>query len=140
MARVRTPHIELDGPLFDDDAIRRFHDAVADGMEELADEGGSVLGAAISQRGFLQTGKFLRSIDTVAKRRDRDESAGYVAIKVGDAYPMPDRPTRTWFERGTRRGVRLRTGGYGFRKSAAAMKTMDWEQIFGTRIRAALDD
>lgn len=140
MATRRSQYIELDGPLFDDDMIRKFHDAVAEGMEDLGDEGASILGSAISQRGFIQTGRFLRSIDTVAKRSDKDGSAGYVAVVVNDAYPEPGRPPRTWFERGTRRGIRLRTGGYGFRKTASALKTLDFEQYFGGKIRAALDD
>lgn len=139
MARRRTQYIELDGPLFDDDVTRRFHDAVAKGMEEMANDGASILGAAISQRGFVKTGRFLRSIDTLSKRSDKDNSAGYTAVVVTDAYPEKGRPTRTWFERGTRRGVRLRTGGYGFRKAATALRQVDWEQYFGGRIASALN-
>ena len=137
----KKPHqyIELSGPLFEDDAIRKLNDAVAEGMEELGDEGASILGAAISQRGFVKTGAFLRSIDTIAKRSDKDRSAGYVAVAVTDSYPSPGRPTKTWFERGTRRGVRLRTGGYGFRKTADRLKSFDFEQLFGSRIREALN-
>lgn len=140
MASLRTQYIEISGPLFEDDAVRRMHDAVAEGMEELGDEGASILGAAISQRGFVNTGQFLRSIETIAKRQNPDDTAGYVAVSVGDAWPAPDRPTKTWFERGTRKGVRLRTGGYGFRKTATALRAMDFELIFLRRIASALND
>lgn len=140
MAPIRRQYIELSGPLFEDGVGRRFLDAVADGMEELADEGASILGAAISQRGFVKTGRFLRGIDTVAKRSDADDSAGFVAIVVADGAWPNGGPTKTWFERGTRRGVRLRTGGYGFRKTATALRGHDFERYFGGRIREALDD
>lgn len=139
MPKKPSQYIELSGPLFEDDVIRKFNDAVAEGMEDLGDEGASILGAAISQRGFVGTGSFLRSVDTLAKRTDKDASAGYVAVVVTDAYPEPGRPTRTWFERGTRKGIRLRTGGYGFRKTADRLKAFDFEQFFGARIREALD-
>lgn len=140
MAPRRTQYIELSGPIFEDDVARRFHDAVAEGMEELGDEGASILGAAISQRGFVKTGRFLRGVDTIAKRADKDNSAGFVAIVIADGAWPNGGPTKTWFERGTRRGVRLRTGGYGFRKTATALRGHDFEQYFGGRIREALDD
>lgn len=139
MPRRPSQYIELSGPLFEDDAVRRLYDAVAEGMEELGDEGASILGAAVSQRGFVRTGAFLRSIESVAKRADKDASPGYVAVVVQDAYPAPGRPPRTWFERGTRRGIRLRTGGWGFRKTATALRAFDFEQYFGSKIREALD-
>lgn len=138
--RKPNQYIELDGPLFDARMVRHFHDAVAEGMEEMADDGASILGAAISQRGFVRTGAFLRSIDTIGKRTNKDSSAGYMQIAVTDAWPEPGRPPKTWFERGTRKGVRLRTGGYGFRKTATALKRLDFEQYFGGRIREAIDD
>lgn len=139
MPRRPNQYIELSGPLFDDDVIRKFNDAVADGMEELGDEGADILGASILQRGFVRTGAFLRSVETIAKRTDKDASAGIVTVSVTDAYPNPGRPPKTWFEKGTRNGVRLRTGGYGFRKTADRLKGFDFEQYFGGRIREALN-
>lgn len=139
MARRPTQYIEISGPLFESDAIRRMHDAVAEGMEELGDEGASILGTAILQRGFVNTGRFLSEIETIAKRQNPNESAGYVAVSVGGTWPEKDRPTKTWYERGTRRGVRLRTGGYGFRKTATALRAMDFDPIFTRRISEALN-
>lgn len=140
MPRKPSQYIELSGPLFDDDVIRKFNDAVADGMEELGEEGASILGAAVLQRNFVKTGRFLRGIEAQAKRTSPGTTAGYVAVTVADgAWPEKDRPTKTWFERGTRNGVRLRTGGYGFRKTADRLKSFDFEQYFGGRIREALN-
>lgn len=139
MARRPAQYIEISGPLLEGNAVRLFHDAVAEGMEELGDEGASILGAAILQRGFVRTGRFLRSIETVAKRANPDSSAGFVKVGVGGTWPESDRPTKTWFERGTRRGVRLRTGGYGFRKAATALRAMDFDPIFAQRIAEALN-
>lgn len=139
MARRLTQYIEISGPLLEGHAARLLHDAVAEGMEEMGEEGASVLGAAVLQRGFVRSGRFLRSIEALAKRQSPNDSAGYVAVKFTDAYPEPGRPPVTWFERGTRKGVRLRTGGYGLRKSATALRAMDQDAIFVGRISEALN-
>lgn len=139
MARRRyNQYLEVDGPIFDPDMKPMFMRAVHEGMEEHGEEGANVLGAAVLQRGFVRTGRFLQGIESAGKHSQKD-TPGFVAITFGHKWPEPDAPTATWFERGTRKGVRLRTGGWGLRKTATLMRRMDYDDLYARRITAVLN-
>ena len=121
MARVKK-YIELDGPLFDPDVIKRFKDEVAEGIEEVGDEAAGILAGFTANRGFVRSG----------------DAIGYAKVAPTAVWPTAARPTRTWAERGVRNGVRLRKGLWLFRNTATRTRQLDFEHMFAERIRRAL--
>lgn len=135
MARVKK-YIELDGPLFDPDVIKRFKDEVAEGIEEVGDEAAGILAGFTANRGFVRSGMFLRSISSEFVRSG--DAIGYAKVAPTAVWPTAARPTRTWAERGVRNGVRLRKGLWLFRNTATRTRQLDFEHMFAERIRRAL--
>lgn len=123
MARKGSQYIELSGPLFDDDAIAKFKDAVAWGIEELADEADDIMGSFIMQGGFVDTGRLLRSVDVDFIRTGGQ--IGYAKVLPTDVWPEPNRPTRTWIARGTRGGVKLRKQFDIFSRTSTRVRALD---------------
>lgn len=138
MARRPNQYIEFEGPLFDPDVIRRFKDAVAEGIEELADEGDDVMMAQIAKGGFVRTGQLLRSVDVVFVRRSRDV-IGYAKILPTAVWPDPDRPTRTWIAHGVRRGVKMRRGFDIFTRTTTVLRRMQPAERIAARVQTVLE-
>lgn len=136
MAR-KTTFLEITGPLFDAAAQRRVNDAIAEGLEELGDTAAGILAGFVSQGGFVHTGAFLSSIDAQRKGSD-DGGVGYVKVAPTDVWPAADRPTRTWFEKGTRKGVKYRKGIGGFSKTTTRVKGMSYS-VIEDKIAAVLE-
>ncbi len=166
MARRPTQYIEISGPLFESDVIRRFNDAVYSGMEEMADEGDDIMASQIAAGGMMDTGRLLRSVDIITKRASQDV-IGYYAITPTDTWKgavtltkvgtkkgkkgkrvgvyhvgvvtNDSRPTKTWLAHGTRRGVRLRRGYNFYARTATALRRMDPHAIIAPYIAEALN-
>jgi len=128
----------LSGPLFDPKAVERFKDAVHDGMAELADEASGVMVGYIHAHGFERTGQTWRSV-TSEEHRDTPGGIGWFKVYPVDVWPPAGRPTRTWMEEGKRRGIKLRKGGYVFRKTAAYTNKLKYEAQFLERIARVLN-
>jgi hypothetical protein len=120
-------YIELSGPLFDADVQSHINLGVAEGIEKLADTAAGILAGFVSAAGFVKTGAFLQSIDSKLVRSGN--SVGYMKIAPTDVWPTPGRPTRTWFEAGTRGGKKLRKANGGFSKTTTRVNTMSYEMI-----------
>lgn len=138
MARRPNQYVELEGPLFDPDVIARFKDAVAEGIEELADEGDDVMMSQIAKGGFERTGQLLRSVDVVFVRRSRDV-IGYAKILPTAVWPDPDRPTRTWLAHGVRSGTKLRRGFDFFTRTTTVLRRMQPEERIAARVQTVLE-
>lgn len=136
MARKGSQYLELSGPLFDDDAIEKFKDAVAWGIEELADEADDIMGSFIMQGGFVDTGRLLRSVDADFIRTGGQ--IGYAKVLPTDVWPEPDRPTRTWIARGVRGGVKLRKQFDIFSRTATRVRSLD-QSFIATKISTVLN-
>ena len=131
--------IRLDGPLFDPNVIANFHRAMGEGIQELGEEGEGMLMAFIARAGFEKSGAFLRSVTSDKINLSGLDIAGS-SVSVTDDWKHhgAGRPTKTWFEEGKRNGVRLRKGGWGFKNTAARLKTMNFEQFFADKIARSL--
>ncbi|MBI5289698.1 MAG: hypothetical protein HY873_12065 [Chloroflexi bacterium] len=138
MSRKPNQFIELDGPLFDPNVVRNFKQAVAEGIEELADEGDDVMMAQISAGGFVRTGQFLRSVDVVFVRSSLDV-IGYAKILPTAVWPDADRPTRTWIARGLRGGVKMRKGFDIFARTTTVLRQMQPEERIARRVQVVLE-
>lgn len=119
MARGEYIEMTLDGPLFDGKASRRFYDAVAEGIEELSELGADILTQFVAKANFIDTGDF---IDSIGNDMHRERGAGYGTIRPDNVWPKPGRPTRTWFERGTRGGVKMRKANTGFSRTRTRLR------------------
>lgn len=128
--------VELEGVLFSKRMKKAWYDAIADGLDEMTERGTDILIGYIHQAGFIDTGGFISSIET---EHPREKGAGYGSIKIKDQWPTPGRPTRIWFERGTRRGKTLRKGGRGVAKTETRLRQMSFDSIFLGRIEKALN-
>lgn len=127
MGRKQQKEIQLDGPLFADTEEREFNAAVNEGLEAAGDEAASVLAGFISSSGFVKTGAFLRSAES--ELRAKSGQIGYVKIGVTDAWPEENRPTRTWYETGTRDGKKLRKGLGGFAKTRRRVDDFAYDEM-----------
>jgi len=123
MARRPSTYIELSGPLFADDAIAKFKDAVAEGIQDLAEEADDIMASHIAAGGLIDTGRLLRSVDIIRVRSGGN--IGYAYIAPTDVWPDADRPTRVWISRGTRRGVKLRKQYDIFSRTATRVRQID---------------
>ena len=116
MARSRT-YIELDGPLFEDDVLRRFKGAVFSGIEELADEADDIMASHIAAGGMVDTGRLLASVNIQSVRSSQDvigysvvtptdtwqgsvtvrQTGSYIkTVKVGQSQRSVKRRVKTW--------------------------------------------
>lgn len=159
----RNQYIELDGPLFEPGMRAAFAGAVREGMAELSEDLEGVMAGVISGGGFVKTGSFLRSVDSIQRYRGPEE-VGYIKIYPMDSWSgtitlghngaktkkgkarmtvtsvdsSNNRPTRTWADRGERRGVKLRKGLNIFSRTATAGRNIDKQQ-FADKIAEALN-
>lgn len=138
MPRKPNQYVELEGPLFDPNVIRNFKQAVAEGIEELADEGQDVMMAQISAGGFVRTGQFLRSVDVVFTRSSQDV-IGYAKVAPTAVWPDADRPTRTWIARGLRGGVKMRKSFDIFSRTTTVLRQMQPEERIAKRVQVVLE-
>ena len=106
-----------------DDMIRKFKDAVAEGIEELADEADDIMGSFILQSGHVDTGRLLRSVDVVYIRTGG--AIGYAKVLPTDVWPDADRPTRTWIAHGQRKGVKLMKQFDIFSRTTTRVRSID---------------
>lgn len=136
MARRPSEYIELSGPLFDPATIAKFEDALGGGIEELGELGAEILQGTIAAANFIDSGEFISSVTSIYKQ---ERGAGFALVKPTAVWPEPGRPTRTWFERGTRRNVKLRKGGGGFAKTRTRLRTVGLGPVFEDRIERALN-
>src|SRR3990167_5479764 len=140
MARRRVgKYIELSGPLFDDNVGDRIKDALAGGILDLAKEGADIAQDFVTGGGFVQSGRFVRSIGVEVKRT---RGAGYATVQVvdaGAAYPSAGRPTRTLMEYGQRNGVQVRKGIYAFRKTARNLNKRKYDEFFLPALMGVLE-
>lgn len=138
MAYKRKPskYLELDGPVFDPAVQRQMNDAIADGLEELGDQASGILAGYVSAAGFVKTGAFLKSIDSKLTRTG--DAAGYVKVAPTDVWPEKGRPTRTWLEKGTRAGVKLRPAKGVFAKTRSRMNEMTYDHL-AAKLEAVLN-
>lgn len=132
------PTVKLDGPIFEPDVVRRFQREIGEGIQEVGAEGEGILMGFISKAGFEESDRFLRSVDSEKKSKSGDIDASSVTVTDDWAHMGAGRPTKTWFEEGRRANVRLRKGGWGFKNSAARLRTFDYESMFRARITRAL--
>ena len=145
MARRRVgKYIELSGPLFDDNVGDRIKDALAGGILDLAKEGADIAQDFVTGGGFVQSGRFVRSIGVEVVR---SRGAGYASVKVLDesaAWPTPGRPTRTWMEYGLRGASNrasgtFRPGIYAFRKTARNLNKRKYDEFFLPALMGVLE-
>jgi len=136
MARRVSQYLELSGPVFEGDAQRKLSDAISEGLEELGDQAAGILAGYVSAAGFVKTGAFLKSIDSKLTRTG--DSAGYVKVAPTDVWPAPNRPTRTWLEKGTRAGVKLRPAKGVFAKTRSRVNELGLAHMEG-KIEGALN-
>lgn len=136
MARRPTPYIELSGPLFEPDAIDKFRDAVAEGIEDLADEADDIMVSFIAAGGFIHSGRLLRSVDVDYIRRPG--AIGYAKVWPTDVWPNASRPTRTWIARGVRGGVKMRKSYDIFARTATRVRQID-QQFIADKIANVLN-
>lgn len=131
--------IRLEGPIFDPDVIENLRRALSESVREVGDEGEGILMGFIAAKGFEKSGRFLRSVTSEPAMQSPNYPDASV-LKVTDDWKHngPGRPTKTWFEEGKRNGVRLRKGSWGFKNTAARLKTFNFDEMFGERIRRAL--
>lgn len=122
MPRKVSQYLELSGPVFEGDTQRKLSDAISEGLEELGDQAAGILAGYVSAAGFVKTGAFLKSIDSKLTRTG--DAAGYVKIAPTDVWPEPNRPTRTWLEKGTRAGVKLRPAKGVFAKTRSRVNEL----------------
>jgi len=135
MVKKPNIYVEISGDLFEPNVVARLHDAIAQGLEDLGDESAGIMASVISRGGFVKTGAFLTSIDSIGKRTS---GPGYVSVAPTDVWPAPNRPTRTWAETGTRNGVKLRKGIGVFRNTAKQTQGMAYDRFFVDKIVEAL--
>ena len=137
MARRGGEFIELSGPLFDPDISARFEEAIGEGIEELGELGADILTQFDASASFIDTGQFIGSIES--EYRGRKGEAGYAIVRPTDVWPKADRPPRTWFETGMRRGVKLRKANTGFRRTTTRLKQVGLGPVFEDRITRVLN-
>lgn len=130
--------VRLEGPIFDADVIENLHKALSEAVKEVGEEGEGILMGFISKAGFEKTGAFLHSVDSEELHKSGLPDASTITVTSDWAHSGPGRPTKTWFEEGKRNGVRLRKGGWGFKNTAARLKTFNFDEMFGDEIRRAL--
>lgn len=127
--------VQLTGPLFDPGVVKKFRKELEEGVHAVGEEGEGVLMGFISKAGFQSSGRFMQSVDTEKGRKD---ITSIVVVTDDWAHQGRGRPTKTWFERGQRGGVRLRKGGWGFKNTAKRLNAMDLNEFFSDRIPRVL--
>ena len=121
--------IKTQGPIFDEARREGLLEAgIAAGMKELvarveATTKSKVLGSGIP------SGPFVRSIKGEVKK----------PANVGVIRSDDTRPIRTWLERGTRRGVKLRKQSGGFAAGKNQARTLNKQGFFEDEIAKRLN-
>lgn len=85
MARMATHYIEVSGPLFDSEMTRLFKGAVAQGIEDIADEADDIMVSHIVAGGMVVSGALMRSVDAVMVRSSQDV-IGYATVTPTDTW------------------------------------------------------
>ena len=163
MARKKSEYIELDGPLFDADMTEKVNDAVAEGIEELGEDAAEIMVSFISAAGFVASGAFISSTDSVFKRSGRGvvgfakvtptdtwsgsitlghagatTKSGKAKLSVTSVSSGNNRPPKTWLATGTRGGKKLRPGNNVWAKTATRVNAMKVQRI-ADKIAKALE-
>jgi len=142
--------INWDGWLFDDAVMQRYRDAVAEGIEELGEEGAGIMASVMANAGLVLSGRTIRSIESDFRRSGPD-TTGYAKVQPTDTWRgeitlgvvgktkkgrnrigvtsarstgEQGRPTLTWLDRGTRRGIKLRKSGNLFSRTTNALNNI----------------
>lgn len=154
--------INWDGWLFDPSVMQRYRDAVAEGIEELGDEGAGIMASVMANAGLVLTGRTLRSIDSEFRRAGRD-TTGYAKVQPTDTWHgeitlgvvgrtkkgkarmgvtsarstgSEHRPTLTWLDRGTRGGIKLTKSGNLFSRTTNALNNVRTEFMVNKLVEA----
>ena len=135
---VQNRTIRLEGPIFDPDVTENLRRALSESVREVGDEGEGILMGFIASGGFVKSGGFLHSVDSEMLRSAGEPDRSTITVTDDWKHHGAGRPTKTWFEEGKRNGVRLRKGRWGFKNTAARLKTFNFDDMFGERIRRAL--
>jgi hypothetical protein len=135
MARKPSEYVEVSGPLFEPDVVRRVKRAIGKGVEEVGEESAGVMMGFIAAR-FMDTGAFMRSVES--DFRQSGDNIGYAKVAPTAAWPEPGRPTKTWAETGQRGGKRLRKGAYIMRNTATRVRIFDLPKRFAKYIQEAI--
>jgi hypothetical protein len=138
VARAENRTIRVEGPIFDPRVVQNLHEALGEGIKELGEEGEGILMSFIARAGFEQSGRFLRSATSEQLSKAGHPDASTVTVTDDWKHMGAGRPTKTWFERGYRNGVRLRKGGWGFKNTATRMRAMNFDEFFRDKIARAL--
>ena len=134
MARPRVYYtLQNTGPLFIPGVRNNVKQALAEGVEDVGDRGANLYYGFVIEGGFTESGQFADSIFSDFRRRGKDV-VGYAKVAPAATWPKADRPTVTWMERGTRKGVKMRKGIRAADKSARRLRKLDFSQIFGGRL------
>ena len=125
MPKVR---VDISGPLFQEAKRRKLLDeGIREGMRDLVARGEAIARQKFDQAG-VPSGPFIRSIKGEVR-----------PLRVGVIRSLDDRPIRTWLERGTRRGVKLRKGAGGFQSAKRQINTLQKAGFFEAEIARRLD-
>lgn len=154
--------INWDGWLFDDSVMQRYRDAVADGIEELGDEGAGIMASVMANAGLVLSGRTIRSIESDFRRTGRD-TTGYAKVQPTDSWRgeitlgvvgktkkgkdrigvtsarstgEQGRPTLTWLDRGTRGGIKLTKSGNLFSRTTNALNNVRTEFMANKLVEA----
>lgn len=136
MARLNT-YVELDGPLFDPEVVKRFKAAVGAEIEAIGDDAAGIMMGFVAAGGFVKTGRLLRSV--TSEFRQTPGLIGYAKVYPTDVWPEPDRPTRTWISRGVRRGVKLRKAYDIFGRTTTRVKQQGVQQRVADAVQKVLE-
>lgn len=125
MPKVR---VDISGPIFQEAKRRKLlDDGIKAGMRELVARGEAIARQKFDQAG-VPGGQFIRSIKGEVR-----------PARVGVIHSLDTRPIRTWLEKGTRRGVKLRKGGGGFQSARRQLNTIQKAGFFEDQIARRLD-
>jgi hypothetical protein len=94
------------------------------------------MASVIAQGGFVRTGTFLRSVSALAKHSG--DAIGFEKIQPTGQWPAPGRPTLTWADRGTRKGLKLRKSLNIFSRTATGLRNID-QGFIADKIAEALN-
>lgn len=136
MARRVGEYLELSGPIFEPDAAKRFNRAVGKGIEEMGKDVADIGVAAAGAAGVIDSGRYISSW---ASKFTQTRGAGFATVRPSDVYPKAGRPTRTWIDKGVRRGVKLRAGRNITSKTRTRARQLSLSGYFERLIQEALN-
>lgn len=115
--------VNLEGPFFSLNHQKAIDGEIHDGMGDLVEMAEGFVKEEIQPGNGYLTGEFYDSIEGEVRPR-----------RVGVVRSLDSREIRTWLERGTRRGVRLRKGSYMFTHARTKLNRLQMERFFLDRI------